>query len=157
MENWEYIDQYMTKTFDKKMTKFEINDKENDELKYVIRIQEVDDLLINIRTKCKTELTKEYEKEFALKDIQKDFNKFNSIDECRKEIISNIGKCLIKKEDYNTINFEIPLNNGKYTSIFFVLEERKREANAIEMEADSIINDLKKENMKLKSKIKFIK
>jgi hypothetical protein len=64
-DKWDYMDEFMSKKFDKEM-------------------------LINIRTRNETELTNEYEKEFSLKDIKENYNKYNSIDECRKDIISNI-------------------------------------------------------------------
>jgi len=155
-EEWDYMDQYMTREFDKKMLIFKVIDKKNIELSYLIRVQEANELLINIRTKNKTELTKEYEKEFSLEDIRKNFDKYNSIDECRKDIISNIESCSISR-NYNSLNLEIPLKNGKYPIISFVLNESIREAEIIKFEAQKIIDYLNKENKELKSKIKFAK
>ena len=155
LEEWEYMDEYLGKKFDKNMLKFTIKDKENSDLDYVIRIQEVDNLLINIRTKNKNELTKEYEKDISFNDIKKNFNKYKSIDECRKDIISNIANWKIKIE-YTNLSLEIPLTKGKYPSLSFILDERERESNIITLEASKIIDYLQKENKKLKSKIQFI-
>ena len=155
MDKWEYMDEYMSKKFDKEMLSFDIIDKQNSELSYLIRVQKDKDILINVRTRNETELTKEYEKEFSLKDIKENFNKYNSIVECRKDIISNIENCTISR-DFKSLSLEIPLKNGKYPTISFVLDEREREVRALKYEAGIIIEYLNKENKELKSKIAFL-
>lgn len=155
-DSWNYMDEFMSKKFENEMLSFEVIDKQNSEQSYLIRVQKDNNILINVRTKNRTELTKEYEKEFSLKDIKKQYNDYNSIDECRKDLISNIENCSISR-NYNSLSLEIPLKNGKYPNISFVLDERKREAENIKFEASIIIEYLNKENKELKSKIKFAK
>ena len=154
-DKWDYMDEFMSKKFDKEMLSFNIIDKQNSELSYLIRVQKENDILINIRTRNETELTNEYEKEFSLKDIKENYNKYNSIDECRNDIISNIENCTIST-NFKSLSLEIPLKNGKYPSISFVLDKREREFHALKFEAGVIIENLNKENKELKSKIAFL-
>ena len=76
--------------------------------------------------------------------------------ECRKDIISNIGNCIIKKKEYRKIILKIPLKNGKYPTISFILDKKKRDAKLIIAEVKKIIDYLNEENNTLKTKIKFI-
>ena len=158
-ENFAYLDNVMDNKFQKMMLRFVVQDKENKENYFIIRIQEVDELLINVRVKIKHELTKEYEKKFELKDIQKDYNKYNSIEECRQDIIGyDIENSFIEMNKDDSLTLIIPLlENKKYKKISFCLDKKERKnKELINYEQTFIIQNLKEENKVLKEKINFI-
>ena len=133
MEYWVNVDNMETQDiFDQIELSYDIknnkNNYDNDEY-YVVRIKKSNDFLINVKTRFPRVVTKEYEGQFTLKDIQKNFPNFKSIEELKKELSLNILKC---KFDFSNcfkddkLNLTIPLLNNQYTSISLTLAEKKK-------------------------------
>ena len=122
MYHWMYVSNK-----DIECLSFEVQDKKNEDQTYIIRISKTGNLFINVQIRLINELTKEYEKEFVLDDIKKDFNKYNSVEEWRKDIIeSGLNNCIIEEKGYDSI-LKIPLENKNYPIISFNLKRKERD------------------------------
>jgi hypothetical protein len=162
MEYWDYMDGVMENNrYDPKyvlrydIKKNEKNDDNNDnDDYYVVRIKKSNDFLINVKTRFPKVVTEEYEGHFTLKDIQKDYPNFKSIEEFRKEVSSNIMKCKFELDfgGYN-LTLIIPLENNQYSSIKLRLKKKERSNELIIYEQGMIIHMLDEENKKLKEKV----
>ena len=156
MEHWDYIDEHYENNFsyDKNLLKYKVNKKDNYNESYVIRIKPSEDLLINVKTRFPTIISKQYENIFSLKDIQKDYPIYNSIEEFKNEIVSNIYDCTFKDLIIdNELNLIIPVKNKTFSSISLTLKNKKRNYEAILFESENIIFKLKDEIKELKEKI----
>ena len=107
-----------------------------------------------------TGIDKEYKKSFTLNDIQKVkyFKMYDCLNDCMNDIISGFeDKGINIKEENNSIIITIPLQNIKYPSISFKLNEKIKTDKDIIKEQSIIIKHLKEENEKLKDENEKLK
>ena len=138
---------------------FIINNNDSNE-SFSVKFESTEkNIYIHITKKVPYTVPREFEKDFSLKDIQKNtyFKKCKSIKECLKEIDSGIdsGKSKIQGEE-NFLICTIPILNEDYNFISFVVNEKILSDKEIIEEQKRIIESLKTENEKIKNKFDWI-
>ena len=129
---------------------------------FKIKIANTENNLIII-TEINDEITgidKEYKKIFTLNDIKKVkyFKMYDNLNDCMNDIISGFEDEGINiKEENNSIIITIPLQNIKYPSISFKLNEKIKTDKDIIKEQSIIIKHLKEEIIKLKKENEKLK